>query len=145
MPKPSPSEFHRALDARLRAAMASAETDTNHVIRRAHGLEGILDSRPHPRPESSEPPADLLARIYADELGSLPPQEMQQWEPAEVADQLRLTSDLTSDELNRIRRAFALANHPDRVAPSQRALATRRMTIANALIDAALRASKATP
>jgi hypothetical protein len=145
MPKPSPSEFHRALDARLRAAMASAETDTNYVIRRAHGLGGILDSRPHPRPESSEPAADLLARIYADELGSRPPQEMQQWEPAEVADQLRLTSDLTSDELNRIRRAFALANHPDRVAPSQRALATRRMTIANALIDAALRASKATP
>lgn len=56
-----------------------------------------------------------------------------------VHDELRLTSDLTADDLNRIRREFALQNHPDRVTPARRELATRRMTIANALIDEALK------
>ena len=42
-------------------------------------------------------------------------------------------------DLKLIRRKFAMANHPDRVAPRVRGHATRRMTIANMLIDGALR------
>jgi len=54
--------------------------------------------------------------------------------PAELA----LTNDLTPDGLHRIRREFARKNHPDRVPPRLRELATQRMVAANALIDQAL-------
>jgi hypothetical protein len=55
-----------------------------------------------------------------------------------VPEELALTDDLTPDCLNRIRREFALKNHPDRVPPRLRDLATQRMVAANALIDQAL-------
>jgi hypothetical protein len=55
-----------------------------------------------------------------------------------VPDDLRLTARMTTDDLHRIRREFALKNHPDRVPPAFRALATSRMVAANTLIDEAL-------
>jgi hypothetical protein len=55
-----------------------------------------------------------------------------------VPGELALTDDLTPDSLHRIRREFALKNHPDRVPPRLRELATQRMVAANALIDQAL-------
>jgi hypothetical protein len=59
-------------------------------------------------------------------------------DPASVADPLNLRPGLLPGELHRLRRAYALANHPDRVSPWERDAATRRMSIANALIDEAL-------
>jgi hypothetical protein len=59
-----------------------------------------------------------------------------------VADELHLTPNLTADDLARIRREFAKVNHPDRVLPPLRDEATRRMTIANSLIDEALRGKR---
>lgn len=56
-----------------------------------------------------------------------------------VAAELRLRPGLTRAELHRIRRDFARSNHPDRVPPSWREEANQRMTIANALIDRALK------
>ncbi len=52
-----------------------------------------------------------------------------------IAEELGLAHDLSPNELKQLRRAFARANHPDRLDPSQRDLATHRMTIANMLID----------
>jgi hypothetical protein len=60
-------------------------------------------------------------------------------DPASVAAELALRADMGEEELRHIRRAFALANHPDRFLPEERARATRRMTIANTLIDQHLR------
>ena len=60
-------------------------------------------------------------------------------EHEKVLAELHLTSNLTAHDLKLIRRKFAMANHPDRVAPRVRGHATRRMTIANMLIDDALR------
>ena len=60
-------------------------------------------------------------------------------------DELHLTPSLTAADLKRLRRRFAKANHPDRVAPAVREQATRRMTIANSLIDEALRGTKTRP
>ena len=59
-----------------------------------------------------------------------------------IAGELGLTPALGARDLERIRREFALANHPDRVLPAARDLATRRMTIANMLIDQALQDRK---
>ena len=62
-----------------------------------------------------------------------------------MVDELHITPNLTSTDLKLIRRRFAKANHPDRVAPAVRDQATRRMTIANSLIDEALRGCQAAP
>ncbi|MGE0850227.1 MAG: hypothetical protein AB7O44_11495 [Hyphomicrobiaceae bacterium] len=60
-----------------------------------------------------------------------------------VARELRLSNDLEPAELERIRRRFAYRNHPDRVAPGFKGQALERMTIANVLIDQALKAARA--
>ena len=57
--------------------------------------------------------------------------------PDEIAMELGLASCGPSD-LPRMRRLFALHNHPDRVAPHLRENAEKRMQIANSLIDEAL-------
>jgi hypothetical protein len=52
-----------------------------------------------------------------------------------VADELHITAQMTLSDLNRLRREFALTNHPDRVPSAERENATRRMMVANMLID----------
>ena len=46
---------------------------------------------------------------------------------------------MTKAEIREKRRAFARGNHPDRVGEEFRDAATIRMTIANRLVEAALR------
>jgi hypothetical protein len=55
--------------------------------------------------------------------------------PRSVADELHITAQMTLSDLNRLRREYALANHPDRAGPVDRENATRRMMVANMLID----------
>jgi hypothetical protein len=57
-------------------------------------------------------------------------------EPADIAVELGLDRADRAD-FTRIRRSFAFANHPDRVAPHLRDRAMRRMQIANMLLDEA--------
>jgi hypothetical protein len=56
-----------------------------------------------------------------------------------IAEELGLHQNLSASELKSLRRAFARENHPDRLHPSKREIATHRMTIANMLIDRELR------
>jgi hypothetical protein len=56
-------------------------------------------------------------------------------DPQSVAEELCITAQMTLDDLNRLRRRFALANHPDRAGSDGRKTATERMMIANMLID----------
>jgi hypothetical protein len=93
---------------------------------------------------SAEPPADVprdmpeaLSHAYAEEEAH-PPALPSACDAAALARELGLGAELTARDLERIRRNFALANHPDRVSASERDLATLRMTLANALIDQAL-------
>ncbi|GHC61859.1 hypothetical protein [Limoniibacter endophyticus] len=51
-------------------------------------------------------------------------------------------SKLKPDDFDRIRRNFAMQNHPDRVAPHLRQRALVRMQIANMLIDEAKRGKR---
>ena len=55
--------------------------------------------------------------------------------PRSVADELHITAQMTLSDLNRLRREYALANHPDRAGSADRESATRRMMVANMLID----------
>jgi hypothetical protein len=63
-------------------------------------------------------------------------------EAEQVGAALDIRPRLTARELLRIRRNFARENHPDRMPASHRDQATRRMVIANGLIDQALKALK---
>lgn len=57
----------------------------------------------------------------------------------DVARELKLRMWHSADQIVAIRRRFAKQNHPDRVIPSHREAATTRMSIANMLVDEALR------
>jgi hypothetical protein len=53
-----------------------------------------------------------------------------------------LSDNLEPAEMERRRRLFAYRNHPDRFGPSQQAVALQRMTIANVLVDRALKLAR---
>ncbi len=60
-------------------------------------------------------------------------------DPKAVADELNITADMSFSDLSRLRREFALANHPDRADATVRENATLRMMVANMLIDRELK------
>ncbi|MFB2550539.1 hypothetical protein [Ensifer soli] len=87
------------------------------------------------------------ARAYAEIAGDAPelppPADPHPWlrrtTMEEVAADLGLSGGESPEDLAALRRRFASLNHPDLFAAERRADAGRRMTIANSLIDAALR------
>ncbi|ENN88041.1 hypothetical protein RHSP_51200 [Rhizobium freirei PRF 81] len=86
------------------------------------------EPQPEPAPEEPEPPVmpEYLARTSREE----------------VAAELAITSDHTREVLQEKRRNFAKTNHPDGVDAAFREQATTRMTLANQLIDEAIRRLK---
>jgi hypothetical protein len=134
--------FHRARSGETADPFTSALEDLEGDNARTfeNQLRDALDQIPELQAHRSYIPAEILTRIYAD-AGSPRIQQPNtpKTEHDTVADELQLISDLSVDDLNRIRREYALANHPDLVAPAKRDQATRRMTIANMLIDQAIR------
>ena len=64
--------------------------------------------------------------------------ELPSIEPEAIKAELGLENAEPAD-LGRLRRVFALNNHPDRVAPHLRQRALQRMQVANGLIDEARR------
>lgn len=63
-------------------------------------------------------------------------------DPKDIARELGLTGGKKPDELDAMRRRFALANHPDRVAAEMRGVSMVRMQVANMLIDEAKRGKR---
>jgi hypothetical protein len=57
--------------------------------------------------------------------------------PETILKELGPTEGLTFDQLNRLRRLYMWRNHPDRRGEAQRERATRRVAIANMLLDRA--------
>ncbi len=70
------------------------------------------------------------------------PQEAPRSVEEAVTLELQLSDDLEPSELERRRRTFAYRNHPDRFGPAHQAWALRRMTVANVLIDQALKTAR---
>lgn len=60
-------------------------------------------------------------------------------DPESIAVELGLDKPKSTADFSRMRRSFAFANHPDRVAPHLRQRAMIRMQVANMLIDEAKR------
>jgi hypothetical protein len=118
----------------------SAEADAEATHRGPVGLRGVPPLEGDPDAGAANPDlwTDTLAWL---ELGDEPPitEEPRPADPTAIGEELGLARDLSVGDLNRIRRTFAMRNHPDLCAPAHRELATQRMRIANMLIDAALR------
>ena len=68
-----------------------------------------------------------------------PPEWLGRLSEQNVADDLGLVPGMSKAEIRDKRRAFARSNHPDHIAAEFRDAATIRMTIANRLVEAALR------
>ncbi|MEX0406639.1 hypothetical protein ABGN05_13255 [Aquibium sp. LZ166] len=83
------------------------DTGDRETVRETPGME---------TPEASEPPLPSI-------------------EPDAIAAELRMANARWPRDFDRIRREFAMANHPDRAEPRLRDRAVIRMQIANMLID----------
>ncbi len=68
-----------------------------------------------------------------------PEEKLPPIDPDAIAVELGLDHPVKNADLGRMRRSFAFANHPDRVAPHLRQRAMIRMQVANMLIDEAKR------
>jgi hypothetical protein len=83
--------------------------------------------------------AALLGEVGVEEAEpQAEPVEPPSTEPDAIALELGLAEAAPAD-FGKLRRAFALKNHPDRVVPHLRQLALKRMQVANGLIDDAKR------
>jgi hypothetical protein len=145
MPEP---EFSDVLDAACRAAGLDIEDDgagdctkrlRNAACHLQHLTDRILDlaGRLSPGATSSH---------YLENVGEPPPKPVNKSsDPRAVAAELRITAEMTCSDLNRLRRRFALANHPDRADLALRENATRRMMVANMIIDGEVRRRSARP
>jgi len=148
-------EFLKALEEARRAALDRDEAPSESRVRpeSAHTtnfeFRRVIDDMAGK--VRSYVSARLLSRLYAEngaqQAGTtnggpatppLPPRS----EHDTVLDELHLTPGLSAADLVRLRREFAKTNHPDRVQPPGREQASRRMTIANSIIDEALRAKR---
>ncbi|MBB3423776.1 hypothetical protein ACK83U_10565 [Rhizobium sp. WW22] len=118
----------RGLNVSFAATVLGGETPDAHRPDEAYrdnlGDPNIL---PEPEPAPQEPVLPVM------------PEHLARTSREEVATELAITSDLTREALQEKRRSFAKANHPDSVAALFREQATIRMTLANQLIDEAIR------
>lgn len=94
------------------------------------------------RDVGNEAEAELSALLDEVEVAETLPApaiiELPSIEPDAIAAELGLVDAMPAD-LGRLRRVFALKNHPDRVSPDLRQRALQRMQVANGLIDEAKR------
>jgi hypothetical protein len=135
-----PDTFASLLEARARAAAGTlSEPASPRQARATHASHIELGRIPDDGSPHADGIAETLARIYGEGHAPASTSEPPTCDPETIARELGLGPGLTARELESIRRSFALTNHPDRILPSQRTLATCRMAVANMLIDRALR------
>ena len=129
-------EDPRPLSARIAGlnasfAAATAETETARFFRSESAyLDALADRATLPEERLPPEPAPEPA---------LPPPHLTRLSAEEIAEDLAITPGMSATALQELRRNFARQNHPDSVASEWREAATTRMTIANQMIDAALR------
>jgi hypothetical protein len=146
MPVFGKSLFETVLDG---METEETEEDEDRAVRRprvvAHFLvDTSFAERAEERPlgelyeDFSEPPAIDAETAKPDETPE-PPEWLDRLSESDVAEDLGLASGHTRAAIKERRRAFARTNHPDGVSEEFRDAATVRMTIANRLVEAALR------
>lgn len=140
----------------MRVFLSFTEPDFSEVLESAFRSAGLEfgDAAKAERPRASRSAAVRLHQLserdrelpistlsvplesYLEHQGKSKPSRVGRTaDPLSVADELRITAQMTLSDLNRLRREYALANHPDRAGSAEREDATRRMMVANMLID----------
>jgi hypothetical protein len=120
-------------------AASAAARDGPGRVRTGPGFWSVLgsmDAAPGVARPRGFPAADTFGAEADDR-----PQVAPSTDPTEIERDLAIRSGLSPAQLKRLRRAFAGANHPDRMPSQHRTAATIRMQVANRLIDEALRMS----
>lgn len=130
-------------DFRIRGLGAGfvAPTEEQAVTSEAN-IEAYFAYLPDEPAEQSDAEDTVPAEAQSDEppVEDAPvPDHLLRLTEAEIAEDLAISTDDTETTLADKRRRFAKANHPDLVAPQFRDNATIRMTIANQLIDRAIK------
>lgn len=143
MPVFGKSLFETVLDG---IEVDEPEDDEDAPLRRprivAHFLaDTSFGERPEERPlgELYEDFGETVAIEPAPLEVPAPPTWLDRLSEQDVAHDLGLAPGMTKAAIREKRRAFARISHPDGVAEEVRAPATIRMTIANRLVEAALR------
>lgn len=137
MPMP---DFTEVLDmARRSAGLSPEESASAKGSRRPRGAAAHLHQLADRLFElvGRATPAATSFDPYSEHQHEVPvaPQVAKPTDPKSVAAELRITAQMSFSDLNRLRREFALANHPDRVGAGLQENATHRMMVANMLID----------
>lgn len=124
----------------LDEAIAQAETEDRPSYPRTSIPFDVLDGTRDGDAVIADPAAAAEYLFAVADIPSIAPDlapltELPSVEPEAIARELKLTGREKPDALDRVRREFAFANHPDRVAPALRERAIVRMQIANRMID----------
>jgi hypothetical protein len=109
------------------------------------GLIGGFAQRPPASYAEEAAEAQAASPPYTPQRPEVASLEPPKTEDQTIADELGLSPELATVDLQRIRRDFAKKNHPDRFEPCRRTAAARRMSIANMLIDEQMRHSRSPP
>lgn len=133
-------DFGTILERLCEAAGEDDEPDPARVPPSQQRFRSRLESVAEVLPDGGYVAPRLLDRLYGRDAGGAAGVSTAASEFERVAAELGITTDLGIEDLNRLRRRFARLYHPDRVPPSQRNQATALMSIANRLIDEAVRA-----
>ena len=142
-PDASGVRFRQVLAEVRRTRAADPEpSEDGFRTRPAHPISGAMASLDAIARSSSGGVSDWDAALAwleeQDEAVADPAPQRETAATAEaIYEELGLTENLSRRELNRLRRRFMWRNHPDRCGEAQRETATRRVAIANMLIDRA--------
>jgi hypothetical protein len=132
-PRRAPETFAQVLDSVLRTAGVN---DGDHSLLRARTRrDAATRVEPMGAPHRGRPSSASLDSYREHRAVHRTPRTMKPSDPQSVAAELAIATHMTLADLARLRRTFARANHPDRVTAPERENATRRMMIANMLID----------
>lgn len=113
------------------------------AVRQAYAdMAAPITRKPQPTPTPAPVPRMAAPVPPAPPPPLKRPAHLDRLTPLQIAEDLRISDTDTPSTLAEKRRAFANRNHPDRHAPIDRDAATTRMTIANMLVDEALRRLK---
>jgi hypothetical protein len=113
-----------------------------HAVASEANIEAYFAYLPDEPAERSDAEDIAPTEAQADELPiehAPAPEHLLRLTEAEIAEDLAISGDDTEATLADKRRQFAKANHPDLVVAQFRDNATIRMTIANQLIDKAIK------
>lgn len=104
--------------------------------------EQAAQARMQPQPQARPQPQRQTPETPAGKAAEERPPPSKKPEPAKRPERIKLRPGLGAQDLKRLRRQFALDNHPDRVPAEMREEAARVMAEANAVIDKALKRAK---